>query len=553
MKRNNPTLSQEQINFVMSLYFEGKFNEAIEEIKSLNANYPNVPLLFNLIGACYRELGQLEGSLKMFQIAIDIKSDYAEAHFNLGHTYKELGKIDESIESYRMAINIQPNYPDAYNNLGNILKDDKKLLPEAIEQLEWAIAYNPEFAEAHNNLGLALSEFGRALDSIKSFKLAIMIKPDYDKAYFNLAMVFKDLGNKDAFIKNIEKAIKLRPYWGDAHLHLSRAKKYHKNDPKLSEMKSYLSNKNLELIDRIAMNFALAHIYENLQSYDVQFRYLNEANRLRKKELNYFFDKDKQLFSLIKSVFKSPFPNLRFSLNNSEKIRPIFIVGMPRSGTSLVHQIIGSHNEVYGAGELNQLNQFVIPILKKYDSNKGFSKKELLSIREQYLMHLKSFKVVENIFVDKMPLNFRHIGFILTAFPDAKIIHMNRDPMATCWSIFKYYFNGNSYSYNQDDLANYYNLYKDLMSFWHQLFPNQIYDVCYEDITHNQEDETRKLLQYCELNWDQKCLEFYKNKTAVRTTSALQVKQKIYQGSSEVWKKYDAYLQPLIDGLDYKS
>jgi hypothetical protein len=153
--------------------------------------------------------------------------------------------------------------------------------------------------------------------------------------------------------------------------------------------------------------------------------------------------------------------------------------------------------------------------------------------------------------VDKMPLNFRYIGFILAAFPEAKIVHMNRDPMATCWSIYKYYFNGNSYSFNQDDLAQYFQMYKDLMVFWDQLFPNKIYDICYEDLTADQEMETRKLLEYCELEWDESCLNFHTNKKAVKTTSAMQVRQKIYQGSSEVWKKYEAYLQPLIKGLNY--
>jgi hypothetical protein len=128
---------------------------------------------------------------------------------------------------------------------------------------------------------------------------------------------------------------------------------------------------------------------------------------------------------------------------------------------------------------------------------------------------------------------------------------MKREPMATCWSIYKYYFNGNYYSFNQTDLANYYNLYLDLMDFWKNLFPNKIYDLCYEDLTTNQELETRDLLKYCELDWDDNCLNFHENKTAVKTTSALQVRQKIYQGSSEVWKEYESYLQPLIKGLGY--
>jgi hypothetical protein len=150
-----------------------------------------------------------------------------------------------------------------------------------------------------------------------------------------------------------------------------------------------------------------------------------------------------------------------------------------------------------------------------------------------------------------MPLNFRYIGFILSAFPEAKIVHLKRDAMATCWSIYKYYFNGNEYSYNLKDLANYYLLYQGLMDFWHQLFPNKIFDICYEDLTINQEEETQKILKYCELDWDENCLNFYKSKRAVKTTSTFQVRQKIYQGSSEAWKKHEAYLKPLLKGLNY--
>ena len=231
---------------------------------------------------------------------------------------------------------------------------------------------------------------------------------------------------------------------------------------------------------------------------------------------------------------------------------PIFILGMPRSGTSLVHQIIDSHNEVNGVGELNTLNKIIFPFLKDDEKVKnGISKNDLLSIRQQYLDALSRLNVEKNIIVDKMPLNFRYIGFILSSFPEAKIIHMNRNPLATCWSIYKYDFRGNAYSYNQEDIVNYYELYKDLMAFWNKLFPNKIYDVCYEDLTTNQELETRKLLKYCELDWDENCLNFHTNKTVVKTTSSMQVRQKMFQGSSEAWKKYEAYLQPLIKGLSH--
>ena len=151
-----------------------------------------------------------------------------------------------------------------------------------------------------------------------------------------------------------------------------------------------------------------------------------------------------------------------------------------------------------------------------------------------------------------MPMNFRYIGFILSAFPEAKIVHLKRDARATCWSILKFYFDseGIGFSCDQNDIVQYYKIYSDLMSFWHELYPNQIYDICYEDLTNNQEEETRKLLEYCDLDWDENCLNFHTNKRAVKTSSALQVRKKMYQGSSDAWKKYESYLKPLIKGLE---
>ena len=318
-------------------------------------------------------------------------------------------------------------------------------------------------------------------------------------------------------------------------------------------MLSLLSKNDLTLIDRIGLNFALAHTYEHLENHDEQFKFLNEANRLRKKESNYSFNIDKKRFERIKELFELPPPPVDKSLSKPLSFRPIFIVGMPRSGTSLVHQIIDSHHSVHGAGELTILSPIINQFFKDYDDKTGITESALLAIREKYADYISRLNISENVIVDKMPLNFRHIGFILTAFPEAKIIHMNRDPMATCWSIYKYYFNGNYYSYNQEDLAHYFLLYKELMDYWHKIFPNKIHDVCYENLTTDQEKETQKLLEYCELDWDENCLNFYKNKGAVKTTSALQVRQNMYQGSSEVWKKYEQYLKPLIKGLSYNQ
>ena len=226
---------------------------------------------------------------------------------------------------------------------------------------------------------------------------------------------------------------------------------------------------------------------------------------------------------------------------------------MPRSGTSLVEQIIATHQDVYGAGELKSLAKYSIPLLNQFveKKSKSISKKVLDTIRNEYLESLFSFNISKNVVTDKMPLNFQYIGLILSAIPEAKIIHVKRDPMATCWSNYKYFFpsKGNGFSFDQDDLAGYYSIYSDLMTFWHDLFPNKIYDLNYEELTVNLEEETKKLLVHCNLEWDKNCLEFHKNNRVVKTMSTLQVREKIYQGSSENWKNYDNFLKPMIKGL----
>ena len=549
MKNKQSSLPKKEVESVFALYSSGEFQKAVEVIKSLNSLYPNQPLLFNLIGACYKELGELAGAAKMFEIAITLSPQYAEAHFNLGVIHQDLDQKDLAVRCYKKAIEINPNYPSAHNNLGNIYKDLGEL-ESSIESLEWAIAYKHDYAEAHNNLGNSLNESGRVQDAIKSFEKALTYNPTYARAMFNLSLALKDIGKKEDYHKFIKKTVQLKPHWSDAQLHLSRVKKYVKNDPQIAELHSFLTQDDITLKDKINFNFTLAKVYEDIGDHENHFKFLNEANRLRKEESGYKFEKDLRLFSNIKETFKNPPKPLTKSIIKSSEKSPIFILGMPRSGTSLVHQIVSNHKQVYGAGELTKLNKFVTPYLKDSE-NKEITKQDLLSIRENYTKELSSLNVTENIIVDKMPLNFRYIGFILSAFPDSKIIHMNRDSMAVCWSIYKYFFPGNTYSYNQKDIAAYYCLYEDLMDFWKKKFPNKIYDLYYEELTINQKFETMELLKYCDLEWDENCLNFHKNTTAVKTTSAIQVKNKMYQGSSDAWKKYEAYLKPLLDGLSY--
>jgi len=554
LKEINPT--QIEFDEVIKLYTSGQFQEVIYKIKALNENYPNLPLLFNILGASYRAINQLDNAVKSFEKAIVIKPEYDEALFNLGVTLKELGQLDAAVSSYKKVIKINNAYYNAHNNLGLILLEHGKL-DTAINHFEWAISFKFDFAEAHNNLGSALIELGQIEAAIESYKKAVEFKPNYAQAHNNQAIGHLRLGNNEAAINSLEKALTYRPDYASAHHNLSGLKKYAKGDPHIAKMQSLLSNKNLSQSDQKFLCFALAKAYEDIGKHDALFEVLHKGNELRSLEIDSSIDEYQNNYSIFKKLFKSSSPIVDKPLYyKKELIRPIFIVGMPRSGTTLVEQILASHQEVYGAGELDTLKKVVNKNLNGLlvTKKQGFVEKDFLPIRQEYFESLSRLNVTEGVITDKWPLNFQYIGFILRAFPEAKIIHLNRDPVATCWSIYKHYFSdiGNGWAYNLGDLVKFYGLYSELMNFWHELFPNKIYDINYEDLTISQEKETKKLLAFCELEWDENCLNFYTNTRDIKTASASQVRKKMYQGSSENWKKYEQYIQPLVKGLSSK-
>ena len=529
----------------------GQLDEAEKCFKKALAIQPDYLEVLNNLGNIFNELGQLDQAVKSYEKAIAINSDYAQAHNNLGITLDELGELDEAMKSYWKAIAINSNYAQAHNNLGITLE---KLgdLDEAIKSYWKAIAINPEYAEAHNHLGNALYKLGLTDKALNCFKKALVINPDYADAHNNLGNVFQELGKLEEAFNCYIKALVNQPDNTQVHRNLSTLKHYKEGDTQLNHMQSLYSSHDLDDSGRIDLCFALAKAYKDLGKIDEFFKVLNEGNKLRKQELNYSISKNLDDHSLFRKVFMS---SINITPNyETLTINPIFIVGMPRSGTSLVEQILSSHHKVHGAGELPILDTLTAPILNNYlRNNNAFSEKVILSVRHEYINFLSNLNVSEKIFTDKMPTNFENIGFILKAFPEAKIIHLKRDAMAICWSNYQRYFSTEAmgFQYDMEDLAQFYISYSELMNFWHEQFPNQIYDVNYELLTTNQEEETRKLLAYCELKWDENCLNFHKNERAVKTASSLQVKEKMYQGSSEAWKKYESHLKPLIHELGY--
>ncbi|MBH73817.1 MAG: hypothetical protein CMM57_09210, partial [Rhodospirillaceae bacterium] len=257
---------------------------------------------------------------------------------------------------------------------------------------------------------------------------------------------------------------------------------------------------------------------------------------------------DIELFRKIKSNYPKIEKCLLEPDKLSKNLMPIFIIGLPRSGTTLVEQIISSHSQVTGAGELNFAEQFGAAIAIGVT---GVNNQSLLDFRHTYLNKLQNVSNGNLIVTDKMPQNFRYVGLLSAAFPEAKIVHVKRNPAAVCWANYKQYFVSKNigYCYAINDAISYHKLYEDLMGFWTNTLNNEIYKLDYELLTANQESETRKLIEYLGLEWDENCLSPQNNTRRVATASNAQVRQKVYQGSSEQWKKYQPFLKGALDDL----
>jgi tetratricopeptide (TPR) repeat protein len=445
-------------------------------------------------------MGQLDEAANCYERALVIQPDYIEVHNNLGNTLNLLGQTDEALNSYKQALSINPDYADAHNNLG-IIHHEMGQLDEAIKCYEKTIDINPENAEAHNNLGVTLNKLTQFHEAINCYRQALAINPNYDESYFNLGTTLYELGGSDEALNSYKQTLIINPDYADAynnignilqelgqfdeafsnyvyalaidpdnaefHRNLALMKNYKKGDTQVIKMQSLLSDDNLRKSERIQLCFALAKAYDDLGEKDELFKILNQGNYLRKDELNYSIEKDLNNHSLFRKMFVSNIENS--SSYDSLSIRPIFIVGMPRSGTTLVEQIISSHHKVHGAGELNALDNLIAPIMNDYVThNNSLSEKNFLLIRQGYSDNLSSLNASESIITDKMPTNFKNIGFILKAFPEAKIIHLKRDAMAICWSIYQLYFpdKGMGFPYDMEDLGRYYNSYTEMMAFW---------------------------------------------------------------------------------------
>jgi tetratricopeptide (TPR) repeat protein len=586
-----PTYGQAHYNRGVTLQQMQQMSAALVSYEHALAVQPEFIEAYINRGAIFQQLGKTDEAIANYELALAIDPGHAETHNNLGIIYAGTDDHERAQTYYEKALALKPDYVEGYinlatmlfnrghicaaiahietalahdakdtmaHNLYGLLKKAQGDVAGALASYATAIAQNSDFAEPHINKGLALQQSGAHTAALAAFDKAIKINPDHAEAYNNKAVTLQELGRFDAALASYDRAITLAPDYALAYFNRSNLiKDIAPNDPMLANMERLFADHNTDRNARKKLGFALGATHEKMANYDTSFRFLQQANDLRKAEGDYHIEDDRALFTMITDSYRHFQPHCQEIKNTQTKnlIQPILIVGMPRSGTSLAEQILASHPDVHGAGELDTLNTlfenlFISPDQKL--SAKDMAKlvaSETETIRAQYFETLTTCADGVSIVTDKLPLNFRWAGFIKQIFPEAKIIHLKRDPRAICWSIYKHEFasKGNGFAYDIDDLAEFYRLYADMMEVWHRLLPDNIYELNYERLTQSQEKETRALLAYCDLAWAPQCLDFHKTERAVQTASNVQVRKKLYKGSSDAWRHYEKYLGAWMD------
>jgi tetratricopeptide (TPR) repeat protein len=568
---------------------QGRLSDAVAAYGRAIEVKPDFPEAHNNLGNALKELGELEEATASYRKALAVRPDYAEAHYNLGLALKDLGRLPEAAASYRKALALAPGHAAAHNNLGNALRElgkpeeaaacyrkalaikpdyaealynlgiamkDRGKLEEAAASYREALAIRPDYAEAHNSLGNALKDLGKLDEAIASYHKALAVKPNYPEAHNNLGNALLHLGKLEEAAECYHKALAIKPNYAEAHRHLAIVNRSSQYSNDIKVMEDIYATPGLDDQQRMHLAFGLGKSYEDLRQYEKAFGFYLTGNAIKRGTIKFSIESVAESFDCLKNLFVADLFG-KHLVSGSSDATPIFILGMPRSGTTLVEQILASHPEVHGAGEVNYLNPIVasyfadIVDVRFAESLNRASAQDFSRAGVEYIRKIKEGAESAKFITDKTLMNFCSIGMIKLTLPNAKIIHCCRDPLDTCLSIFKNYFSrdGLDFAYDLEELGRYYKLYRDLMDHWYGVLPDFIYNIHYEDLVADQKKQSRALVAHCGLEWDDACLEFHRTSRPVYTASAAQIRRPIYAESVRSWERYKPWLAPLLDEL----
>jgi tetratricopeptide (TPR) repeat protein len=553
-----PEDPQNHTNLANILLALNKIEQAESHYRHALASHPYLwEPLYNLANLLLDQKRLTEAENLYVQV-VQLRPEFSDAWFNLGKCLYAQNRIPEAEISYRQALIVNPDYAEAHNHLGIVLREQERLV-EAEESYRCALRIKPDYVEVHNNLGNALREQDRIPEAQACYQVALEIKPDYAEAHNNLGIALKVAGRLEDAKDALTQAIAIKPDFLEPHFGIATLKTYRENDPHIDMLeKQLLTVHELKPEAQVRFWFAIGKMYEDLARFDDSFSAYEMGNKLKFSSLTWDEEKEIHFYERLKKCFTREFFAQRTAspIQHSSDQTPIFILGMPRSGTSLLEQILSTHPGVFGAGELATLHDEIVNAapdkdIQLYPDNIAqFSADQLKQLGNRYLEQVWKLAPLATHITDKMPANFQHIGMIHLLFPNAKIIHSMRDPMDSCFSNYSRLFNKNNiaFSYDLTALGNYYNRYIDLMNHWHAVLPaGTILDCRYEEMVENTEAQARRVLEYVGLPWDERCLDFHQNKRRVKTASQAQVQKPIYKTSVARWKHYEQHLGALFN------
>jgi tetratricopeptide (TPR) repeat protein len=495
---------------------------------------------------------RLEEAERLYQAVLRQAPRHTDTIYNLGLIRLRQQNLEEAGKLVRKALYDKPNSAQFNHTYGTILRD-LGTPDAAMVYFTKALACDPNHLEARVNLAALLQSLNRYDEALQHFEKAVALQPQSARAHSNLGMILRTLGRLEEAHRSLEKAIELAPQTPSYYRILATSKRFVPGDRHLAAMEAMLdgvaARPEQEQID---LHFALGKAYADLGDRERSFRQLLDGNRVKRQTIDY--DEAAVLAELeqFKALFSRDVIRERTGLGEPTDV-PIFVVGMPRSGSTLIEQILASHPDVYGAGELSDFTAAVNDLNRGGDTPGDIGGEELRLIGARYLARLRA-RVPQGArrITDKMLGNLRFVGLIHLALPNARIIYSRRDALDNCLSCFSTLFGvGQHYSYDLGELGRFWRAHESLMRHWREVLPpGVLLEVQYEEVVADLETQARRIIAHCGLEWTDACLEFHKTERPVYTASVVQVRQPIYGSSVGRWKPYQALLQPLFDALE---
>ena len=534
-------------------HLAGRIEDAVARYHRVLFLKPDYAEAHNNLGAALAAQGRVEDAVARYKCALALKPDSVDAHNNLGVALAAQGRIGDAMAHYERALALNPRHAGVHHNLGLALAAQGRW-DEAVAHYKRAVFLKPDYADAHNNLGIALATQGNPDDAMAHYGRAIGINPNHAEAHNNMGNIFREQGQFDDAMAHYGRVIAIRPAMVEAHYHRAEIRIFRRGDADLAAIETLADRDDLPANKAPFVHFALAKAFEDAGDDARAFEHLRKGNASKRSQIEYDEPRVADMFRRISTAFdKRLFERIEFDgpeAAGDPSSVPIFVVGMPRSGSTLIEQILASHPQIHGAGELGNLEKAarVVPFPECIPALDALT---LRRIGQAYLASLPAPGEGKVRIVDKLPDNFLRIGLIRLILPNAKIIHTVRNAADTCVSCYsKLFTSGQHFSYEMGELGRYYRHYSELMTHWGSVLPpGAMLDVAYEDVVDDLEGQARRLIAYCGLRWDDRCVSFHKTRRPVRTASAVQVRRPLFRSSLQRWRKYEAGISPLRQAL----